>query len=152
MVDPNIWGKHGWKFIHYVAQGYPDEPENEDKEIYKNFFMNLGKILPCFKCRNNYYSHLKTNPINHTVLQSRENLEKWVVSIHNQVNQMNEKPVLDIDVAKSIHPKDDCVYPTSNEEDKINNIENNQVSNNKEFIAIISILIGVIFFFIIKKY
>ena len=95
MVDPNIWGKHGWKFLHYVAQGYPDNPTNEDKSNYKNFFLNIKNILPCFKCQNHYKGHLTNFPITDKVLNNKESLENWVINVHNQVNLMNGKNIID---------------------------------------------------------
>ena len=49
-ITPNLWGPHGWKFIHYVTFGYPINPTNQDKENYKMFFLSLQNILPCSKC------------------------------------------------------------------------------------------------------
>ena len=37
-LAPNVWGNHGWGFIHYVALGYPDEPSMIDINNYKSFF------------------------------------------------------------------------------------------------------------------
>ena len=37
-IKPNIWGPHGWKFLHYVSLGYPENPTPEDKINYKNFY------------------------------------------------------------------------------------------------------------------
>ena len=25
-LGPDVWGPHGWKFLHFVAVGYPDFP------------------------------------------------------------------------------------------------------------------------------
>ena len=36
MSGPNVWGPYGWKFIHYVTLGYPNNPSNEDKLKYLN--------------------------------------------------------------------------------------------------------------------
>ena len=33
MSGPDVWGPHGWKFIHYVTLGYPDKPTKEDKNM-----------------------------------------------------------------------------------------------------------------------
>ena len=33
-MGPDIWGPHGWKFLHFVTLGYPEKPtENEKKKI-----------------------------------------------------------------------------------------------------------------------
>ena len=53
-LQPQIWGPHGWKFIHYVSLGYPENPTINDKNFYKNFYYSLQDVLPCEKCRINY--------------------------------------------------------------------------------------------------
>jgi len=36
-IKPNIWGPHGWKFMHYVSLGYPVNPTESEKQNYKNY-------------------------------------------------------------------------------------------------------------------
>ena len=84
-IKPSIWGPHGWKFMHYVSLGYPSKPTEEDKRNYKAFYTSLQHILPCAKCAHNYSHNLIKYPIdNH--LSSRDTLVRWVIDIHNQVN------------------------------------------------------------------
>ena len=54
-MDPNIWGKHMWASIHFIALGYPHNPSETDKNNYTAFFENLHNVLPCNTCGN----HLK---------------------------------------------------------------------------------------------
>ena len=58
-LQPLIWGPHGWKFIHYVSLGYPENPTINDKNFYKNFYYSLQDVLPCEKCRINYKKGIK---------------------------------------------------------------------------------------------
>ena len=89
-IKPNIWGPHGWKFMHYVSLGYPVNPTESEKQNYKNFYTSLQHILPCDKCAQNYSHNLQKYPIdNH--LESRDSLIKWVIDIHNQVNNETGK-------------------------------------------------------------
>ena len=146
MVSPEIWGKHGWKFIHYVAQGYPEEPTLENITDYKNFFINLHKILPCYKCQQNYKKHLTQNPLTNHDLKNKENLEKWVISIHNQVNEMNNKKIINVDEAKKLNT---CQDDTC--QDDLNESKDIPKNNNQQYIIIICILIAIILFFFIKE-
>ena len=90
---PDVWGPHGWKFIHFITMGYPDEPTIEDKKTYKNFFEMLGNVIPCRICGDHYKSHLKKHPIDNEILRNKESLMKWGVNIHNIVNKNNGKKV-----------------------------------------------------------
>jgi hypothetical protein len=101
-LKPNIWGPHGWKFMHYVSLGYPETPTENDKQNYKNFYYSLQHVLPCEKCAQNYSHNLKKNPIdNH--LGTRDTLVKWAIDIHNKVNQELEKSELNYDEAISLY-------------------------------------------------
>lgn len=90
-INPNLWGPSGWKFLHYITLSYPDYPDKTIKETFKNFFINLYKILPCEKCRLNYIDHLKIYPINDNVLKDKESIVKWLINMHNLVNIINNK-------------------------------------------------------------
>ena len=95
-IGPDSWGPHGWKFIHFTALGYPDEPTNRDKMKYKKFYTSLCDVIPCIMCRNNYVDHLKEFPITNQVLKDKESLMGWTVKIHNIVNKSNNKRVVPI--------------------------------------------------------
>ena len=53
-IGPDVWGPHGWKFMHMIALAYPLTPTNEQKLHYREFFTVLQYILPCSICANNY--------------------------------------------------------------------------------------------------
>ena len=102
MIKPDIWGPHGWKFIHYVSIGYPNNPTENDKLNYKNFYHSLQYILPCEKCQMNYRKNILENPIDNS-LQNREALMKWVIDIHNKVNKDTGKEELEYEEAISLY-------------------------------------------------
>lgn len=86
-MNPKVWGRKGWFFIHSVALNYPENPSSEDKEHYKTFFMTLQHVLPCVMCSNNYKKHLLEIPLTADVLLSKKHLFLWTIKIHNKVNQ-----------------------------------------------------------------
>ena len=92
MIQPDIWGPHGWKFMHYISLGYPMNPSENDKLNYKNFYYSLQYVLPCEKCQINYRRNILENPID-KFLKDRKSLTKWVIDIHNKVNQETNKPI-----------------------------------------------------------
>jgi hypothetical protein len=85
-LEQKDWGPSAWSFIHYVALGYPDNPTENDKDNYKNFYYSLQYTLPCPKCAKNYQRHLKDIPIEEALGNSSE-LFKWTIDIHNEVNK-----------------------------------------------------------------
>ena len=52
---------------------------------YRNFFKNLGKVLPCKYCRESYDKFYEEEPL-YKFLDSRKSLTKWFYNIHNKVN------------------------------------------------------------------
>jgi mitochondrial FAD-linked sulfhydryl oxidase len=86
-MNPKVWGRRAWFFIHSVALNYPILPTEKDKENYKTFFSILQYILPCPVCANNYKKYLLEVPITDDVLLNKRNLFLWTVKIHNKVNK-----------------------------------------------------------------
>ena len=84
---PSVWGPFFWHTIHIVALGYPKNPTYTDKKCAKEFYESLAYLLPCSICREHYRKHLTKHPIT-TFLDSRTDLIKWTVMIHNHVNNM----------------------------------------------------------------
>ena len=91
LFPPNVWGPFFWHTIHIVAIGYPKNPTYIDKKCAKDFYESLTYLLPCSVCRNHYKEHITANPLT-PFLDSRTDLIKWTVDIHNSVNKMLGKP------------------------------------------------------------
>ena len=90
-MNPKFWGPHGWIFLHAVTMNYPKNPSNDDKQLYRNFFSSLTRVLPCEKCAYHYKQHIKDDPIE-PVLENRDKLVRWLIKIHNKVNADLGKP------------------------------------------------------------
>jgi hypothetical protein len=84
--SPSVWGPFFWHTIHIVAIGYPKNPTYTDKKCAKEFYESLAFLLPCSVCREHYKEHLAENPLT-PFLDSRTDLIKWTVTIHNKVNK-----------------------------------------------------------------
>ena len=103
-MEPNIWGKHAWIFLHSVSMNYPDNPSKLDKDRYKNFFESIQYILPCEICKTHYANHINKIPIN-TALNSRRDLVEWLINVHNEVNKYLNKPILSYDTVIDYYKK-----------------------------------------------
>tara|TARA_X000001036_G_scaffold235030_1_gene219405 strand:+ start:2274 stop:2858 length:585 start_codon:yes stop_codon:yes gene_type:complete len=79
-----VWGPPGWFFLHCVSFGFPVSPDEDKKKAYKEFFISIGKILPCKYCRASYDDFVKENPPR---VSSRDDLVEWLWEIHNKVNE-----------------------------------------------------------------
>lgn len=88
---PSVWGPFFWHTIHITALGYPKDPSYSDKKAAKEFYESLAQLLPCPICREHYATHLQKMPLT-PHLDRREDLFKWTVQLHNEVNASLGKP------------------------------------------------------------
>jgi len=91
-LSAKIWGKDGWRFIHYVAITYVPYK----KEEYLKFFNNLPEILPCPICGSHFKENMEKHP---PKMGNAKELFNWTVDMHNFVNQMNGKKTISYDEA-----------------------------------------------------
>ncbi len=101
-INPNIWGKHAWNFIHIVSSSYPSNPTIYQKKAYKKFFISLKDVLPCSNCRKHFTKNIKLYNIDN-YLNNRNSLFKWTVIMHNLVNKISKKKEVSYNTAKTYY-------------------------------------------------
>jgi hypothetical protein len=89
--SPTVWGPFFWHTIHIVALGYPKNPTYTDKKSTKEFYESFVYIITCTICRDHYKEHIAKKPLT-PFLDSRSDLIRWTIDIHNSVNKMLGKP------------------------------------------------------------
>ncbi|NIO44363.1 MAG: hypothetical protein GTN36_02305, partial [Candidatus Aenigmarchaeota archaeon] len=84
-----IWGPPAWEFLHCITFGYPLEPTEEQKKKYKQFFINIGDVLPCKYCRESYKNFISTgnSVLSDEVMKDRESFTRWFYNVHERVNE-----------------------------------------------------------------
>lgn len=85
-IPPSTWGPFFWHTMHLVALGYPTEPTYAEKRAAKEFYESFVHLIPCPKCKIHYAENLKVLPITPS-LDTRKDLFKWTVDMHNMVNK-----------------------------------------------------------------
>jgi len=94
-MNPNIWGPYLWYILHIISFNYPVQPSYADKRIYHDFYVNFKDLIPCSNCRKHYEQNLHINPIT-PALDTRADLVKWVIDMHNLVNISLGKPTMTV--------------------------------------------------------
>lgn len=84
-MDTRFWGPSGWKLLHLITYGYPENPTYQDKQTYGLFFNSLKYILPCKYCRKSLVKFYKQLPVEEHI-KSKDTLTNWFYLIHNKVN------------------------------------------------------------------
>jgi hypothetical protein len=90
-IPPETWGPFFWHTIHIVALGYPSSPSYNEKKSAKEFFESLRFLIPCPICKDHYNAHLEKFPLT-PHLDSRKDLFRWTILLHNEVNKTLNKP------------------------------------------------------------
>ena len=134
MNNNNVWGPSAWTFLHTITYNYPENPTDNDKKNYHNFFMNLQHVLPCKKCQAHYTENIQKYDLNNS-LDNRDDLVKWLIDIHNEVNKDTGKRV----------------WSYSEVYNKYDNLHNSNLVN-KMIIFVILCIVLVLIFFLYKTY
>jgi hypothetical protein len=145
-MNQNIWGPHLWFSLHSISFNYPLKPSIEDKNNYKNFFLNLQEAIPCSVCKKNYKRHLNEHPIQ-DYLDNRKSLVYWVIDMHNMVNAEIGKKILSYDI---VIKKYEDVYKKKIElnNENIDEINYNEIKL-KPSVDYIKLIYGIFTLFII---
>lgn len=84
----SVWGPSLWHSLHTISFNYPVKPTNEDKKNYYLFFKQLGKVLPCKYCRDNYIKNIQSVKLNKDTMKNRDTLSRWLYNLHEHINTM----------------------------------------------------------------
>ena len=150
-MNQNIWGPHLWFSLHTISFAYPSKPTQEDKDNYKNFFLNLKHVIPCSVCKKNYKRHIEEHPID-GYLANKKSLVYWVIDMHNMVNAEIGKKTMSYDVVikkyenvykKNMKFESELDFDTSNSLEK-NNFDYNYFIYGLFFIFLILLIINFI--------
>lgn len=87
-ADKKKWGPYCWYLLHLIAYKLGTDKLEDNSRVIK-FFNHLHRIIPCPKCKDHYKEWLNKNPIT-----PKTNLVQWTIACHNNVNKMNNKPIL----------------------------------------------------------
>jgi hypothetical protein len=109
-MEPKIWGPHFWFVLHIISFHYPEHPSTYEKDAIKNFYHSVKDILPCAACRQHYTNYLSRYPIE-PHLDTRMDLIRWVIQVHNFVNVSLGKPAYSVDTVLAVYANLDPVSP-----------------------------------------
>ena len=84
-----IWGPPMWRALDSIAFMYPDNPSQEEKINYMQYFYSLQFVLPCPACRESYSKFIKsgTTKLDIGTMKNKTTLTKWLYNVHQAVNK-----------------------------------------------------------------
>ena len=91
-MSVSYWGPITWKTLHCISYNYPTNPTYQEKKMYYEFFYQiLPYLLPCQICQKHYLRNLNSFPLAQK-LNRKEDFIRWLIDLHNYINQKNGKP------------------------------------------------------------
>lgn len=102
-----IWGNALWKYMHYAAMNYPQNPTQEQIQEMESWLCSLATTIPCKKCSKHYRSYIEeSKPELSNICSNKDMLFKFLVDLHNKVNQRTDKPTMSYDDAYAMYEGD----------------------------------------------
>ncbi len=102
--NPDIWGPHFWFFIHTASVHYPTKPSIAIQQAFQNFIFIIPLLLPCRECSKHSIQFIRKNSINiRCIVRSRDEIFSFFVDFHNDVNKRHSKPILPLDIVKTMY-------------------------------------------------
>lgn len=105
-IEPHRWGPHVWATIHLCCIGAPDVLDHMQQAQYRAFIMSLPYVIPCTSCSDHFKKVLESIPVD-DMLTGKDDLFRWSVNVHNNVNARLKKPIVSYEEALS-HWKTIC--------------------------------------------
>jgi hypothetical protein len=100
LSSTKLWNIY-WYSLHWLSFNYPVVPGADDKQQIMNLTSKMMKDgINCLRCKYHFTTWNNKHPIknyNH----SREELIKWYVDLHNDINTRNNKPVFTMNEVKN---------------------------------------------------
>ena len=88
-ISVDLFGRSGWKWIHYVASLYPiSEPKKLSDPLpeYKEFFDSLEYVLSCLGCRDHFSQLYQEKMKSPEHFANKEALLRLTYDLHDAVN------------------------------------------------------------------
>lgn len=133
-MKPEIWGPHLWYVMHLMSFTYPDNPTYSDKRVYHDFFTNFRHLLPCDFCRKHYARHIANYPIT-PHLDSKYDLIRWVINVHNTVNLSLNKPPMTVEEVIDLYQLNGYQFPNYKPKNRSTMVDNGKYYRLIIFIA-----------------
>ena len=92
--DPLVWGPTVWASLHMMAENYPKHANQPHQAACHRFLSSLPYMLPCGECGYHFRDYERAAS-QHNFQQEcagRDQLRRYLVEAHNQVNQKQQHP------------------------------------------------------------
>lgn len=96
------WGPVYWKYLHMIANEYPDNPNRTDINNHYALIQSFIHTIPCPKCKQDMRKLVNNTQLK-IALQRKLSCAKYLWDIHNKVNKKLGKPLLSFHNFKGLY-------------------------------------------------
>ena len=93
MVSKSIWGPCVWYLFHTLAYKVVPSDFPEIKSELIQFIQRICSNLPCPECTQHATQYMNQNTRKLSAIQTKEQLQYFLIDFHNAVNVRKGKPV-----------------------------------------------------------
>ena len=105
---PSVWGPAMWKSLHCMVHNMPQTLPPDQQRSFQDMMDSLPSVLPCSNCGDHLRQHLHDDPPT-PYLATRDDLERWLVRLHNTVNlETGKAPVPEAEAMANINKMCGC--------------------------------------------
>ena len=106
IIENKNWSKLFWRYwwynLHVLAENYPNYPSDNDIQQLGNFFITMANNFPCGKCKNHFNQYINNVPYENAI-KSKNQLRKYFIDLHNDVNLRTRKKIIPLDEAIKLY-------------------------------------------------
>ena len=89
-----VWGPLGWMTLHSVATIYPEQPNQQERDLMHAWLDMFRDTITCPTCQSHFSAMLATyRQTFPNMLASRQNFAMFSFRAHNAVNRRLHKPI-----------------------------------------------------------
>ena len=152
MSSITSWGPKAWGLLHTCSFTYPVNPTWEDRYHNFNFLKSFAEVIPCMKCKKHFKETLSTlSGPSDRMFDSREAYSRWLVDIHNEVNQRLGKKLRDYDDVRTEYEDTSAVCSVIYQSDATRVPQPSHTTLYICAIACLTLVIVIMFAFIMKN-
>lgn len=87
LKNPRLWGPPVWKMLYELAENFSPSK----KQLFYTFVSQLGSLLPCAKCGQNFNRLVDQTKTSWNTINSRNEMTRFIKSLHVQVNTLHRR-------------------------------------------------------------
>ena len=109
--DPKVWGPSMWLSLHIGSLNYPIRASDIYNKRMQDYIVNMPLMIPCNNCKEHAELYISSN-LNrlNNICSSRDELFKFFVYFHNQVNTRHNKSIMGYEDALRLYTSNNVQF------------------------------------------